>query len=93
MTHGLGGDSEHRDIVLSWCAKHKYWWVTDCPDCMVDSCKEDIKKAGRREVIEWLNNKPLFIVVTAIPSYTDVSESLRGNREYNSKLQEWGIAV
>ncbi len=38
---------------LSWCEKHKNWWVTNCPDCMVDSNEEDIKRQAIRKVMEW----------------------------------------
>jgi len=41
------------DFELHWCAKHENWWVTNCPDCMVDANEEGIKKAGIREVVGW----------------------------------------
>ncbi len=44
------------NITLTWCEKHKNWWVTNCPDCMVDNNEESIK----REVVEFAN-KFLFM--------------------------------
>ena len=41
-------------ITITWCAKHKNWWVTNCPDCMIDANEESIKREGRKEVVEWL---------------------------------------
>ena len=41
-------------ITLTWCSKHKNWWVTNCPDCMVDANEESIKHEGRMEVVERL---------------------------------------
>jgi len=33
-------------ITLTWCKKHKNWWVTNCPDCMVDSNEPAIRKSA-----------------------------------------------
>ncbi len=41
-------------FVLTWCKKHNNWWVTNCPDCMVDANEENIKKEGMREVARWI---------------------------------------
>ncbi len=42
------------EITLTWCEKHQNWGVTNCPDCMVDSNEESIKRAGIQEVVEWI---------------------------------------
>lgn len=42
-----------KSFSLSWCERHQNWWVTNCPDCMVNSNEESIKQEGRREVVEW----------------------------------------
>ncbi len=41
-------------FTLTWCEKHKNWWVTDCPDCMVDSNEESIKRLGMQKVVDWI---------------------------------------
>jgi len=51
-------------ITITWCEKHKNWWVTNCPDCMIDANEESIKREGRKEVIEgiakqMMGNTPL----------------------------------
>ena len=63
-------------FTVSWCNKHKNWWITNCPDCMVDSNEESIKQAGRREVVEWVN----------ININTDSRRD-----EWQAQLKEWGI--
>lgn len=34
----------NNSFTLSWCEEHSNWWVTNCPDCMVDSNEGDIRK-------------------------------------------------
>ena len=60
-----------QSITLNWCEKHKNWWVTNCPDCMLDANEEDIKQDGRKEVIGELqaildNNLPLESSIQAL---------------------------
>jgi len=44
-------------FTLTWCEKHKNWWVTNCPDCMVDANEESIKREGRGEMLEALKKE------------------------------------
>ncbi|MFH1231240.1 MAG: hypothetical protein V1709_07055 [Planctomycetota bacterium] len=48
------------DITLYWCNKHKNWWVTNCPDCMIDANEESIKREGTREMVKWIESHSLI---------------------------------
>ena len=37
---------------LTWCEEHKNWYQYNCPDCMIDANEQDIKRVGRKEVVE-----------------------------------------
>jgi len=65
-------------FTLTWCPKHKNWWVTNCPDCMVDANEEDIKQAGRKEVASWIGSNVVF-------AYDDAREA------WQAQLKKWGI--
>ncbi len=67
---------------LTWCEKHKNWWVTNCPDCMVDANEEDIRRAAIWEVVEWENN-------TFNKSIT--LNQMRATTTYQAQLKDWGI--
>jgi len=69
-------------ITLSWCDKHNNWWITNCPDCMVDSNEEYIKRQGRKEVVEWFIEKGYII-----PSSIDEDSPI------GSQLKQWGLAT
>ena len=66
---------------LTWCERHKNWWVTNCPDCMVDSNEESIKREGRREVVECMRTHP-----------SELEEKDVVCRWFpRAKLKEWGL--
>ena len=44
-------ETKEQKVTLTWCRKHKNWWVTNCPDCMVDYNEPFIKKAERERII------------------------------------------
>ena len=75
-------------FTLSWCEKHKNWWVTNCPDCMVDVNEADIKKDGIREVVDELeeifhsakSEKEVWIKVRELTS------------RWQAKLKSWGLS-
>ena len=49
------------DFTLYWCGKHGNWWVTNCPDCMVDFNEPSIKKAGMQTVVDYMKRENLYI--------------------------------
>ena len=69
-------------ITLTWCEKHTNWWVTNCPDCMLDANEESIKREAIREVAEWVNSHIVF----AFP-YAKIEW-----QEWQARLKRWGIA-
>ncbi len=73
-------------FTLSWCEKHRNWWVTNCPDCMVDSNEPDIRKAGIKEVVDWM--------IEPCPHTTSKSyfkPKCICSECKQAKLKEWGI--
>ena len=70
-------------FTLSWCGKHKNWWVTNCPDCMVDDNEESIKQDGRKEVVEWVGRLEPQNEWSVIGRFT--------YNQWQAKLKEWGI--
>ncbi len=72
-------------FLLNWCGKHKNWWVTNCPDCMVDSNEESIKQAGRQEVVKWIReNGPHY-------NCSECGYEQHIDDDWHEQLKEWGI--
>ena len=46
-------------FTLSWCEKHKCWWVSDCPECMVDSNEQELIQKGRQDVVDMVEKGTL----------------------------------
>ena len=40
------GDKDNFTLTITWCKEHKNWWITSCPECMVDVNEESIKREG-----------------------------------------------
>ncbi len=80
------------NITISWCEKHENWWVTNCPDCMVDANEEDIKKEGRREVVRWLTVNSSFHLAEDInrSDFGDLLHTFK-DKSLKAKLKDWGI--
>lgn len=80
-------------IKISYCKKHKQYWIWNCPDCMVDDYREQGYKAGIREVVELVNSCEIRTDV----HQEDGSLFLRVGdisilKEYwQAKLKEWGL--
>ncbi len=70
---------------LTWCEKHKNWWVTNCPDCMVDSNESTIKQAGRQEVVDWMAENPVrwFFNTNEVAKVYEA--------KWQKQLKEWDI--
>jgi len=74
------------ELKLTWCRKHRNWWITNCPDCMVDSNEENIKQAGRKEVVEFmLDRLERFKIAPKLIGFTMLSE------DWEEQLKEWNI--
>ena len=75
-------------FTLSWCEKHKNWWVTNCPDCMVDFNEIEIKKAGMEEVVGWINThaRDSYAGRPLVPDWTAFKHD-----DWQAKLEEWGL--
>ncbi len=74
------------DITLHWCNPHRNWWVTNCPDCMVDENEDDIKRQGRDEVVHWLKENIQFIPIFWPNNINGVLD----RNKFRAKLKEWG---
>ena len=84
-------------FTLTWCNKHKNWWVTNCPDCMVDSNEESIKQAGIKEVVDWVEGRPRRVDRYG-NSYVILAHNIasRGAKpvltdDWKTQLKEWGL--
>lgn len=69
-------------LTLTWCKKHKNWWATNCPDCMVDFNEPTIKMASIREVVGWIDKTFAGGITKA---------QMMATNTWQVKLQKWGI--
>ncbi len=75
-------------VTLNWCNKHQNWWVTNCPDCTIDSNENDIRKAGIKEVVELLRVYNPWVGSLKPPGGF---EYLLETPIWQAKKKEWGI--
>ena len=72
-------------FTLQWCAKHNNWWVTNCPDCMVDSNEPEIKEAGRQEVVDYIEEQNDLEDEEPLPYY------VMNKKVWQAQKKEWGL--
>jgi len=71
---------------LSWCEKHENWYQYNCPDCMVDTNEQDIKMAGIKGVVEWVNKNKFGL--RAMDNYCDFGID---DRDWQAFLKGLGV--
>ena len=79
-------------FTLAWCGVHENWYQYNCPDCMIDANKEEIRREGRREVVEYLDKH----TGAMIRLVSNGGETIKTTFEIDSsdwlaKLKEWGL--
>ena len=82
-------------FTVSWCNKHKNWWITNCPDCMVDSNEAEIKKAGRKEVVEFVDDLIIGIDNCKFEERLDGDKGCivldMNENQWQAQKKKWGI--
>jgi len=80
-----------RDIKLSWCEKHEYWWVTNCPDCMADDVERDTRTKMIAEGYRRVPSEEAFwaFLREQVHVFLEIDKPSHGTQGLSRKVRQW----